>query len=215
MPTTLPRMPTEINADALRWAVIPGALDRAQATNAAIRQLLEMLDSQSTDPSSLSPADILTMAEHFLNGMDAQIKTVMGDLQRNNNATERLRRAIEVIQSRMNTAAPGDDTVVLSASLNDKIDPSDPESPTIGQVLREVGVQLQGSGPDGAFRRRDINGLLEAIRGRMEDIRQKSEIVQMNLQQLMSRRGQFVQMLSNVMQSMNETTKAIVQNTRG
>lgn len=58
-----------------------------------------------------------------------------------------------------------------------------------------------------------VGSIQSAISARKDDLGQNSEVQQLQLQQLVSQRSQFLQMMSQVMSSINDTGKAIVGNT--
>ncbi|MFO0560159.1 MAG: hypothetical protein U0269_19240 [Polyangiales bacterium] len=181
------------------------SLDRMEA---AVTELRGMVASNLP---ALSDEDILIMVGEQLNDLDANIRGKLAGMKQNAARGRMLSGALTALNEQV-SAAGGNQNAPIDRNATFKyIDEGGAErTTTLGAVLDRYGLN-----PGDKLSEENVRKLRDGIERRAGDIRSEGETSQIELQQVMSRRSQLLQITSNVMASRNDSRKAIAQNIRG
>jgi hypothetical protein len=160
---------------------------------------------------ALSDEDILMMVAEQMNDIDANIRGKLAGMKQNAARGRMLNEALIALNNQV-TAANGDQgrAIDLNATFTYVDEGGATRTAKLGEVLRQYGVT-----PGETLSEANVRALRDAIEKKAGDIRSEGETSQIELQQVMSRRSQLLQITSNVMASRNDSRKAIAQNIRG
>lgn len=90
------------------------------------------------------------------------------------------------------------------------------QSTTVEGVLEGLGFDQETIdavvNEDGDIHADDIKGLIEQLDSRLAELNDTTEYDSMRVGALMSKRSQMIQLTSNIMRDLNETSKAVIQN---
>jgi hypothetical protein len=173
--------------------------------------LSEALDAVGDE---VSPEMVLAMARERLNSLSDDIRGAMADLRMATSRSNTIRSVIDEMQAHLGSfTTPQDGDPILN--LND-VDPT--TGHTYRELLESAGVTdseisaQTASGPH--IDRQQSDHFLELLRNHLSDLNDGAEQRSMALQQAVSRRAEVSQLASNLLESMHDTAKAIIQNTR-
>jgi hypothetical protein len=190
----------------------------ADGLDVAVNNIFASLD----DPNAggLTAEYLIASAQARLGTVDGQIKAMVGEMNTKSDQLNHLRNAMQQIDA-WRGVHHGDDAARLG--VNDTFTSVDVNGTrhdtTLGSELSQADINPTSvRGSDAAHPDRlsnaDLEQLCDRIRSRIDELQQGSEIQQVNLQQLVSQRGAAVQTASQIMASMHETDKSILQNVR-
>jgi hypothetical protein len=176
-------------------------------------QMAELREVVASSRPALSDEDILLMVGEQLNDLDLNIRSKLAGMKQNAARGRMLSEALNALNNQITTAA-GNQTAPLDlrAPFTYTDEGGARVQTTLGEVLRQFGVTVPA---DAKLSETTIRDLRKAIEERATSLRSEGETSQIELQQVMSRRSQLLQITSNVMASRNESRKAIAQNIRG
>jgi hypothetical protein len=192
---------------------------QAEAQMRARRESQERMETAMTELRgmvasnlpALSDEDILIMVGAQLNDLDANIRGKLTGMKQNAARGRMLNEALTELSNQVSTAEGRQDAPIdLTARFTYTDEGGATRVTTLGEVLRQYGVT-----PGQTLSEANVRALRDAIEKKAGDIRSEGETSQIELQQLMSRRSQLLQITSNVMASRNDSRKAIAQNIRG
>lgn len=176
-------------------------------------ELVDLLDARAD--SGLSPEILVAMAGRRLHDIDAQISGVMHDLNNRGSKLAYLRAATEGLSSFREAHS-------TSEAMNPKevfVDVALPDGTTahtsVYDAMRLAGVPESALPANAAANDAAIGHIADTIRTQIDQVNQGADIAQLNLQQLISSRGQVTQTVSQLLAALHENAKAILQNTRG
>jgi len=206
--------------------------------------IMNLLSELDTESGALSPEMLIALAQQKLTSIDASIGDMLRSMNGGSDRISLLHAALErmnsfrsdnhstepnataMYESRDGHMVPKADAQILDL---DSTAPADMVSITLSdgqthtftmrEALEQAGLDLHSfdshvAGHPLAFTPTSLSGIVDSIQARVTDINSQSESVQLKMQQLVSSRGQFSQMISQVLAAMHDTDKAILQNTR-
>jgi len=189
----------------------PPARQRAASAEQMETAMTELRSMVASHLPALSDEDILMMVAEQMNDIDANIRGKLAGMKQNAARGRVLTGALNELNNQV-TAANGDQgrAIDLNATFTYVDEGGATRTAKLGEVLRQYGVT-----PGQTLSEANVRALRDAIEKKAGDIRSEGETSQIELQQVMSRRSQLLQITSNVMASRNDSRKAIAQNIRG
>jgi hypothetical protein len=183
-----------------------------------VNELLAQLDSLSE--IGLTPEGLIAMAQRRLQGIDAQLKGVMEEMNATGSKLAKLRAATEAINTWRTAHHGTSDKMNLDATIIDVQEPGGPmEHMSVAEALREAGMDVSSLHTEGAPPQITIDdaGLAtfaDSIKSQVDTVNEGADINQLRLQQLVSSRGQITQTVSQVIAAQHDNAKSILQNIR-
>lgn len=183
-----------------------------------VNELLAQLDSISD--VGLTPEGMIAMAQRRLQGIDAQLKGVMGEMNATGSNLAKLRAATEAINTWRTAHHGAADKMDLDTAPVDVQIPGGPtEHMSVAEALREAGMDLrslhtEGDPPHIMIDDAGLATFADSIRSQIDTVNEGADINQLRLQQIVSSRGQITQTVSQVLAAQHENAKSILQNIR-
>ncbi len=180
-----------------------------------IAALLDLLDATSSE-GSLSPEGLIAMAGRRLHDINVQITGVMGEMNGRSNKLAYLRAATEgLAKFRQDHRTDGATLDITNVHVDVTLPNGTVENHSLHDVMIMGGMNpttLPARGT--ADNDTAIGHLADAIRAQIDGVNEGADIDQLQLQQLISSRGQVTQTVSQLLAALHENAKAILQNTR-
>jgi hypothetical protein len=162
----------------------------------------------------LSDDELLLRVGQYMRQLDTEVKAKL-DGMRARAADGRVLAAIAAEITRQANAVRPEDRERTELDLSRPVTYTDAngfeQTATLGQLLERYRIPADNVRLGGDA----LSGVRAAITALNEDLRAQGESSQIELQQIMSRRSQMLQITSNIMASRNDSRKAIAQNIRG
>lgn len=164
--------------------------------------------------AGLSDDELLLRVGQYTRQLDMEVKGKL-DGMKSRAADGRVLGAIAAEITRQVNAcgANARETTVLdpNATVTYTDANGDQQSAKLGELLERFKIPGAGATLSGE----SLSGVRAAITSLNDDLRAQGESSQIELQQIMSRRSQMLQITSNIMASRNDSRKSIAQNIRG
>lgn len=182
---------------------------------ASQRAIGELRDLVAGNMEALSDDDILIMVSDQLNDIDQTIRGHLSGMKQSAARGRMLAGALTALNNQVAArSAPGSTTnLEQPPDLNARFSYVDESGvqveTTVGAVFGQFGITASSS-----LKEADVRTMRDSLEQKMSAIRTETEGSQLNLQQMMSRRSQLLQITSNVLASRNESRKSIAQNIR-
>lgn len=180
---------------------------------------------------TLSVSEILAMVENGITSIDQQARTIATEITRRTQLQEQLGDVMNRISAwRQQNPGANKDINSVNQSSSDWSDrvldldaPTEQRGPdgqpmSMRQILESAGVPASELPltvePRRIYNNSNLQQLEDVIRRHADNLGHDSELRTLELQQLVSRRGQILQLFSNMASAMNEGAKSIVNNIR-
>jgi hypothetical protein len=206
--------------------MIPGAGTRETPTEREVRAERELAAIESAHAEglerllgqgvrSLGDDELLLLVSQFTQHADVEIQQKVLGLSERAARTRALGEALGEVQRQVQAAGErrNDTRLRLDAEVTVPTGAGGSERITLGALLERLGVRLPDR--DARLTTEFVDAFRTQVSAAGDFIRSEGEASQLQLQQLMSRRSQMLQITSNMMASRNETRKSIAQNIRG
>ncbi|MDP3278450.1 MAG: hypothetical protein Q8Q09_24890 [Deltaproteobacteria bacterium] len=188
--------------------VTPGTARRA-----AEQELGTLLDAGI---SALSDDEILIQVGHYTATLDGQVNEQLTGMRENARKSREISAVLNYYSARETEVDKGQHAatpVDLNQQLNVQMPDGSTRTRTVGEILAENGITP--STAHGPVMLSSLSALRDSAKSALEGIRGGGEMRQLEMQQVLSKRNQLMQVVSNVMASRSETRKSIAQNIRG
>jgi len=173
--------------------------------------------------ANLSPDALMVYLSTRLNGLDAQINTIFNTEKSQQNVQTALRNLKQTLQpfDENGGAAQKQMTQDQMDAINAAIDGVTALDPQLGanirQKLEEVGRglirdHLAGTDVDLTYSGNEVKATNDYIDGLSKDIESSSQMNMIQLQSLMSARQTAIQLSTNLISALGESSKAIASN---
>jgi len=189
------------------------------ARDAALADRIADIMREMDDPTmgGLSPADLIALAEVRIGSVDGDLRAEVNTMNERGKSLSYLRSVLGAIQAFQTSTSDDNAKLALDSTVTITFPSGDTEQMPIKEALRRAGMDtgnIHGEGEHEQIKRSQLGHLVEAITQHRDTISQGAELQQLRIQQLVNQRGQFVQLVSQVLAGMHETNKGILQNTR-
>jgi hypothetical protein len=200
-----------------------------QARRDGVAATFDDISALLSNPGGFSPEVLLEMADHEMNGIDGQIREHLGDMNQRGRNLAQLNAVTEAVGGWATThnthgdeidphGSPGPDQAFdLETHVTVHYPDGTSEDMTAREALRSAGVDMsqlhQSDNQHVYLNTASIQQFQGIMTAHANSINEGAEVRQLQLQQLVSKRGQFMQLMSQMMNSLNETNKSIIGNT--
>lgn len=188
--------------------------DPIAARQAAERELHELL---GVGVGSVSDDEILLQVGQYTATLDAQVNDQLTGMRDNARKSRELSAALGCLTACENSVVDKTLRATTNIHWDQPVNVTLPDGTagtiSLRNLLKNNGVAI----PSETYPMNEANmaSLRESLKNALEGIRGGGEIRQLEMQQVLSRRNQTLQVVSNVMASRSETRKSIAQNIRG
>lgn len=162
----------------------------------------------------LGDEELMMLVGQYTRQIDIEIRQHMIGMRSRANDSRNYAAVMEEVQRQVSHAPDRNATQIdLDADVR-VIDAQGNETTMkLGPLMDSLGIKRPVAGAK--LSTDVVEAIKLAVNKNTEEIRAKSEQGQLELQQIMSRRSQMLQITSNIMASRNESRKSIAQNIRG
>ena len=145
----------------------------------------------------------------FMGETDAALSAKMKEIRTLNELKRELTREMEYLNDAISRsgATDDDDTVNVYGSLED------PEEPTQYKQCQEGECSELDPGDEPMpYKRIDVMNRIEEIRHQIEELNTSSKVMLIDLQRLLNKRNEAVQLVSNIEAKSHQTAQAVIAN---
>lgn len=164
----------------------------------------------------LSVEELIMQCEQTMKGLDSQLRTKMNDQKARNSSLGGLGKLSDIANSVLKDQSAGISNALTTAdgpngepSIDKQLTKMENDHPE----LKETIAQLRDKMKDG-FSTQEAKDFTSSVDNASDALRSDNETSMISIQSIVSKRSQALQMTSNLVNSLNEAVKGVVQNIR-
>jgi len=163
---------------------------------------------------NLGDDELMMLVGQYTRQIDIEIRQHMTGMRTRANQSRNYNAAIAEMNRQVSNAGNerGNTKLDLEADVKIINERGEEQTVKLGALMNSLGIKLP-TNPKLSVE--TVEAIKTAVNTNVENIRAQNEQGQLELQQIMSRRSQMLQITSNIFASRNETKKSITQNIRG
>jgi hypothetical protein len=202
--------------DGLSREATSGTLSRAHSQwTAEMERLLNGVGLRlERGMENLSDDELMLLVGQYTRQIDIEIRQHMTGMRARASQSRNYSAVLAEVRRQVSEAGTDRDSRLLNLDADVKIiDQSGMERTVkLRELVQSLGIKLPSPAKLDA---QTVEAINTEVNKYVEDIRSQNEQGQLELQQIMSRRSQMLQITSNILASRNDSRKTIAQNMRG